>query len=99
MSGSILGTCSVNCGIMQVLEGEEPKTANYEELCVFVRRWRPSSYTVEPLTEVVIPEPTVSALKQKVSPTQLGQFSVGCSWLWSVYVVQAEWKQMEESPV
>ncbi|MPC11301.1 Ubiquitin carboxyl-terminal hydrolase 64E [Portunus trituberculatus] len=52
---------------LQVLDGPEQKTANVDELAIFVKRWRPSSHTTDPLTEIIIPEPTTSALRAKLS--------------------------------
>ncbi|XP_066962860.1 ubiquitin carboxyl-terminal hydrolase 47 isoform X1 [Macrobrachium rosenbergii] len=52
---------------LQVLEGPEIKTHNIDELALFVRRWKPSSYTLDPLKEVIIPKPTMEELKDKLS--------------------------------
>ena len=52
---------------MQELDGPEEKTGKGDELSLFLKRWKPSTYTTEPLKEVIIPEPSSTALKQKVT--------------------------------
>ncbi|XP_068203218.1 ubiquitin carboxyl-terminal hydrolase 47-like isoform X2 [Palaemon carinicauda] len=52
---------------LQVLEGPETKSHNIDEVALFVRRWKPSTYTLDPLKEVIIPKPTMEELKEKLS--------------------------------
>lgn len=52
---------------LQVLDGPEQRTASVDELAIFVKRWRPSTHTTDPLTEIIIPEPTTTALCAKLS--------------------------------
>ncbi|KAG7164653.1 Ubiquitin carboxyl-terminal hydrolase 47-like [Homarus americanus] len=52
---------------LQIIEGPEKRTSSTEELAIFVKRWKPSSYTTDPLTEIIISKPTVEALKEKLT--------------------------------
>nr|XP_053631124.1 ubiquitin carboxyl-terminal hydrolase 47-like [Cherax quadricarinatus] len=52
---------------LQVIEGPEPRRSNAEELAIFVKRWRPSMYTTDPLVEIIISKPTAEVLKEKLS--------------------------------
>ena len=52
---------------LQEIEGPEPKTGEGEEIAIFIKWWKPSSYTIEPLKEVMIKEPTSDALKAKIT--------------------------------
>lgn len=36
-------------------------------LSLYVRRWRPSTYTVDPLQEIILTVQTVDELRQKLS--------------------------------
>lgn len=51
---------------LEVLPGPE-RVVSSSSLVVFVRRWRPSSFTFDPLDEVVLEERTVDALKDALS--------------------------------
>ncbi|XP_071518202.1 ubiquitin carboxyl-terminal hydrolase 47 isoform X4 [Panulirus ornatus] len=52
---------------LQVIEGPETRTNNTEELAIFVKRWKPSTYATDSLIEIIIPRPTVDDLKGKLS--------------------------------
>ncbi|XP_076039758.1 ubiquitin carboxyl-terminal hydrolase 47-like isoform X2 [Oratosquilla oratoria] len=52
---------------LQVIEGPETKTGDDDELSIFVKRWRPSSFTTDPVSEIVIPEATSESLREKLS--------------------------------
>ncbi|XP_075532033.1 ubiquitin carboxyl-terminal hydrolase 47-like isoform X5 [Dermacentor variabilis] len=51
---------------LEVLQGPE-KVVSANSLVLFVRRWRPSTFTFDPLEEVVLNERTVGALKDALS--------------------------------
>ncbi|CAN7994990.1 unnamed protein product, partial [Ixodes hexagonus] len=51
---------------LEVLPGPE-KVVSSSNVVVYVRRWRPSSFTIDPLEEVVLEERTVDALKDALS--------------------------------
>lgn len=52
---------------LQVIEGPETKTSSSDELALFVKRWRPSTYTTDSLAEIVIAKPTAEDLREKLS--------------------------------
>ena len=50
---------------VEMLEGEEPMTRP-SDLQVYIRRWRPSQYTLDPFQEIIINSSSVDVLKQVV---------------------------------
>ncbi|RXG60069.1 Ubiquitin carboxyl-terminal hydrolase 47 [Armadillidium vulgare] len=52
---------------LQILEGPEEKTDKVDELSVFLKWFHPSTYTADPLTEVILSTPTAEALSVKIS--------------------------------
>lgn len=47
--------------------GEGEKVMNTNQLCLFVKRWCPSTLTLTPFHEVVLNTPTIDELKKKLS--------------------------------
>ncbi|ROT66729.1 hypothetical protein C7M84_015222 [Penaeus vannamei] len=52
---------------LQIIEGPETKTASSDELALFTKRWKPSTYTTDAIAEVIISKPTVEGLREKLS--------------------------------
>lgn len=53
---------------MCIQELPEPeKVTSTNQLVLFVRRWCPSTYTLEPFSEVILDVPSVDELKRKLS--------------------------------
>ncbi|XP_018012833.1 ubiquitin carboxyl-terminal hydrolase 47 isoform X3 [Hyalella azteca] len=48
---------------LQELKGPEPKMCE-DDLVLFIRRWRPSVYQVDPIEEIVLPIQTAEALRE-----------------------------------
>ncbi|KAJ8315138.1 hypothetical protein KUTeg_007288 [Tegillarca granosa] len=51
---------------LQVLDGPEKMTCN-SYLAIFVRRWRPSCFSIDPFQEIILTQQTVDELKQKLA--------------------------------
>lgn len=51
---------------VEILPGPEPVTCP-NHMAVFVRRWRPSAFQLDPFQEIVLDSPSVEDLKQKLS--------------------------------
>lgn len=52
---------------LQVLDEPEKRTTSEDELAIFVKRFRHSTYTTDPITEIIIPDCTTFALKAKLA--------------------------------
>lgn len=51
---------------LQILDGPEEMTST-SQLAIFVRRWRPSMYELDPFQEIILSSQTVDDLKEKIS--------------------------------
>ncbi|XP_061169219.1 ubiquitin carboxyl-terminal hydrolase 47-like isoform X6 [Saccostrea echinata] len=51
---------------LQILDGPEEMNTT-SQLAIFVRRWRPSTYELDPFQEVILSSQTVDDLKEKIS--------------------------------
>lgn len=51
---------------LQILDGPEEMTST-SQLAIFVRRWRPSTYELDPFQEIILSSQTVDDLKEKIS--------------------------------
>ena len=65
---------------VEMLEGTEPMTRP-SDLQIYIRRWNPSSFTVDQFQEIIINTTSVDALKQVVSMAMVNIVSPPLNWV------------------